>query len=345
MSVGHDLARRMARLFRLRPSAVGWQLLSIFCLATMAALVKLLGASQSFQEIVLYRSWLGWILLLPLFGWRVRPWGRAHATDPQNNKDTGRNPAAPVRIGIGGHMGVRAQKRSPWALAGSRVIILRAFFNIAALLCGFYAVIHIPLTVSATISFSRTFYVIILGALVLGDPVHRRHWLAALIGFIGIIVLLRPGIGDAYMDIGIAFSLAGAFFVACGTVATRFLSQRQEALSILFWNGFYVALLALPLIAWHQHGLDPIDALMMVMITLAGMAGQFCNIISLGKASIGDMAPYSYLRVLFASVYGYFFFSYVPDLWTWIGALIIIGANIYASRSDTIPRRGLTTGD
>ena len=169
-----------------------------------------------------------------------------------------------------------------------------------------------------------------LSALVLHEFVGVRRWFSVFVGFIGAVVIIRPG--SDLLEPMAFLVVAGAVCLALYQISTRFLRHADSADTTLFYStlaGTIVAALALPL-GWETP--DARGLGLMAAIGLFGCAAHFSIIRSLSLASPALTAPFTYTEILWAAGYGFVLFSDVPDTWTVIGAGIIAASGLYVLR-------------
>lgn len=216
----------------------------------------------------------------------------------------------------------------------------RGVMGTLATILGFYAVVHLPLADAQAISFARTLFVVPLAALILSETIGLRRWMAVLIGFVGVLIMLRPG-GDAFsVSIGSAAALGHAFFVGFATVLVRLASRYDKPVTLMFYTGIVGTLVsAVPAyFVWVQPtGYELL--LLLCMGSLAAAAHNcFIRAYAIGEASA--IAPLDYTRLILAAIAGLIFFDQFPDLVSWLGAFIIAASSIYIVRREAKLGRG-----
>jgi drug/metabolite transporter (DMT)-like permease len=204
---------------------------------------------------------------------------------------------------------------------------LRGGLTIAGLFAYFYSYAHLPMASAVSISFARNLFIVAFAALVLGEVVRWRRWSATIVGFIGVVVVMRPGAGEfspAYL-----VAVAGAATGAAITLTTRALARREAPVQIMA----YIAIICtagtlLPgLLAWEWP--DARQACWLAVIGIFGPAGQYVAIRAFRLGEASALAPVDYARLLFAVAAGYLVFAEVPDAWTVAGAAIIVCSTLY----------------
>lgn len=205
--------------------------------------------------------------------------------------------------------------------------IVRIIFALLAMLSGFYALIHLPLADVVAIGFARAFFVTIFAIWILHEIVGLRRWFAVLIGFIGVLIMLRP-LSDSFQFL----SLLALFSSGCAglvMVVVRKLSQFDSPTTTLSYQAIFVGLLiALPAYFYWQPPTF-YEWLLLIGVGCVSYVAQLLNINAYkwGEASL--LASLDYTRLLYATLFGYLFFNALPDIYTWAGAFVIIGACLY----------------
>jgi len=211
--------------------------------------------------------------------------------------------------------------------------ILRGIVGTLAMIFGFYAIVYLPLADAQAISFSRTLFLVPLAVIFLSEAVGTRRWVAVIIGFIGVLIMLRPGTGLIF-TLGAASALAHAFFVAFATILVRIVSRHDKPVTLMF----YTALIGIPVtgipsyFVWVQPTAYELLQLLVMGLFAAGAHNCFIRAYAVGEASA--IAPVDYTRLIIAAIAGYLIFGTVPDVYTGIGAIIIMSAAFYIIRRE-----------
>lgn len=213
--------------------------------------------------------------------------------------------------------------------------VVRSLLTLVSMLCGFTAVIKIPLAQATAIGFSQVLFVTIAAVLVLKEVVDARRWAATLIGFAGVLIMLRPT--TAGLDIYALMAVGGALFGAGITVSVRMLAATERTDTILIYQGLViVAALALPSwLFWVQPSSE--QWLWLLVLSLFGTAGQWLITRAYQVGEAAALAPLDFSRLILAGLTGFVFFAEIPALTTWIGAAIVIGATLYTIRKNARP--------
>lgn len=213
--------------------------------------------------------------------------------------------------------------------------VLRGVLTLIAMLCGFTAVIQIPLAQATAIGFSQVLFVTIAAVVILKEVVDARRWAATIIGFIGVLIMLRPT--SEGLDFYALMAVAGALFGAGITVSVRMLAGSERTDTILIWQGMVlIAALALPAWLWWVP-LDATQWFWLIVLSLFGTAGQWLITRAYQVGEAAALAPLDFSRLILASFTGFVFFAEIPALSTWIGAAIVIAATLYTIRKNARP--------
>ena len=202
-----------------------------------------------------------------------------------------------------------------------KIHILRSALNLPAMLLGFAALAILPLEKITAIHFVVPLMVTILAVIFLKEKIYLYRSLALIIGFLGVLIILRPGIVD--ISIGIYMALTSSLIWSVVIVLTKKVSKDDSAITILSHQYLYMSLFSLPLVIyfWDQPNLKTI-----IFILCAAMSGTILHIALNHAYKLVDVSmtqPYSFLGLVMSSVIGYFVFSDKPDLYTWLGASVI----------------------
>ncbi|MDB3953185.1 DMT family transporter [Alphaproteobacteria bacterium] len=272
-----------------------WMILSALLFTSMGGLIKHLGQRLDPIEVVFFRSLFGVIWLLPLI----------------------------YKAG-----GLKTLKTNHPAMQFSRALL-----GAIAMVFMFYGLTMIPLADSQAIIFSRPLWMIPLAVIFLAEVVRWRRWTATMVGFCGVLVMVRPG--DT-MQIGALLVAGNAICAAAGFTLIKIMTQKEEeGLTILCWHTMLTTLLsAIPLyFVWISPTLTE---LLLLIIMGAGLTfAHSCIIRALECGEATAVLPFDYSRLIFAMVIGYFFFTETVDAWTVCGAAIIILASHYILRRES----------
>ena len=185
----------------------------------------------------------------------------------------------------------------------------------------------IGLAEANAIMFVSPFFVVALSIPLLGEKVGLRRWSAVLVGFLGIIIVLRPG----FQEIHWAYLLivGCAFFFALFTIITRTLSFTETATSMWFYTALVGTIGSSSVVWLYWETPSPIQWLMLLVIGAIGGGSHYIVIKAYNRAAASLLAPFQYIQILWATVYGLLVFNNFPDSWTLLGTAIIITSGLY----------------
>lgn len=256
-------------------------------------LVKILGGTIHPIEMVFFRYCVGTVVLIPMF-WRA---GMTVMTTQRLPLHVGRA----IIAGIG--------------QAGA-----------------FYAVVHLLLADATAVQFSRPLFMTFLAVFILGESVGWRRWGATIVGFSGVIVMLRPGQSD--LDIAWIVALVTALIFALAMILIRKLSQTEPPARILFFYHVTGLVFFVGPAIWVWRTPVAEEWLFLFLIGFLTTVAMICFVraLAVGEASI--VGPMEYTRLIYAAILGYFLFAEVPVIWTWIGAALIVASALYIARRE-----------
>ena len=230
-------------------------------------------------------------------------------------------------------MGAAGLKTSRPGIHGAR-LVLACIAQVGV----YTSVVYLPLADATALAFSRILFTTIVAVIVLREVVSGGRWTATLAGFVGVIIMVRPG-GDIDPIAIVAIGAACTFAVA--NVMIRKMSTTEPPNRILFYYQVGgVAVFLPPTILLWQSPPDLVSWLMALAIgvlTSVGMIG-FIRGFAVGEASV--IGPTEYIRLIFAASFGLFIFGEVPDVWTIAGAVIIVACTSFIARMEARKRTG-----
>jgi drug/metabolite transporter (DMT)-like permease len=211
--------------------------------------------------------------------------------------------------------------------------IIRGLILLIANICFFYSISVISLAKALTLAFVAPLIVTAFSPMFLGEKVGFRRWSAVVIGFVGSLVVIRPG----FVEINLASLAALGTGIMYGfyLIITRKLSTSDNPLLTLLLTGVVGAVIVTCLMpfVWVKPTLNQWS--MMAAIGIFACIGHLFLILSLKYADASKLAPFSYFEIITNIIIGYYFFNDFPDNWTFLGLLIIVLSGIYISRRES----------
>ena len=219
--------------------------------------------------------------------------------------------------------------------------LLRSTIGVASMLCGFWAIGHLPMAQAISLSYSTPLFVTVAAAIWLGEVVRRRRWTAVLLGFIGVLVIVRPGT-EGFSG-GSLVAIAAAVLSSIVAIQIKQLSRVDAPDTIVFYTYvFWVPLSLVPaLFAWQWP--QGMDWLWLAAIGAMGTGGQLFWTRALKLGEVSALQPISFMQLPLVTGLAWVLFDEAVSRWTIAGALIIFAANVYiAHREAQLSRRAAT---
>jgi len=276
-----------------------WMIASGIGFTFMALLIKLLGDRLDSFQIAFFRCLIGFLAILPFVA--------GYGISVLRTRSLG-------------------------------IHLLRGIFGLVAMFASYYAVARMPLASYTALSFTKPLFSTVLAVIILHEVVRWRRWSATLVGFFGVIVMVRPGAGT--FDAAALFALADSLSIAFLVTLVKRLPPHETTLVMLFYFGVFSTMAALPaaIVVWRAPTFE--EYAFLIGIGVLGVLSQsfWIRAYRAGEASV--VSPFDYLRLLFAGIAGFLAFAERPDVWTLVGAAIIVVSTVYIARREARLRAG-----
>lgn len=293
-----DSAEHRQAAVRQKLRGIALIILSGICFSAMSAISKHLGARLSFFEVAFFRSAFGWLLVWPFVA------------------------AAGLSVLRTSHPGAH---------------LMRGVASGGSVLAIFFSLTHLPLADATAYGFTRNLFIVVLAAMFLHEPIRRDRSLVAIVGFVGVLIMLRPQAG---FNAASVVALGGALLAAGVIIIIKRLMRSERPVTVMFYFGLATTVITgLPAFAyWVQPTAQ--ELLLLLVVGALGSAGQTVMIMAYRIADATVLAPFDYLQLVFATLLGFLAFSELPTAWTVSGAALIVIANLYNTRRGTaLPAR------
>jgi len=214
---------------------------------------------------------------------------------------------------------------------------LRSAIGLASMLCAFWAIGHLPISQAISLSYSTPLFVTIAAVLWLGETVRLRRWAAVIIGFIGVLIIVRPG--STSFTPGTLVAVGAAVLSSLVAIQIKQLTRVDSADTVVFYTYvFWVPLSLVPaLFVWvWPTGLAWV---WLVATGVLGTLGQLLWTRALRLGEVSALTPISFMQLPLVSLLGWLLFNETLDRWTVIGAAIILGANAYIAHREAVLAR------
>lgn len=270
-----------------------WMVVATMLLTVMGALVKYLGRELHSFQIVFFRCLIAVVCMLPFIA----------------------------------HAGIRSlATRRPGMHA------LRTAMGISAMFCVFYAFSHMPFAEAMAIIFSRPLFAMTLAVLLLGETVGWHRTAAAVVGFLGVVMMVKPGTAafDPVSLVAVTAAMLGGFIA----IVIKKLSCTETTTTIVMWfsvGGTIISFVPM-LVVWSAPTLAQWGLLLLVGVL--GAAGQTSLTRAFSTGETSFVTPFDYLRLVLAALLGLLIFREIPDTWAIIGAVVIVSSGYYVARRE-----------
>ena len=289
-----------------RPALSGNAAGALWILASVAGAtaetigVRILSADMHTNMLVFLRAAFAALLVLPLLGQMRRP-------------------AAPMRF--------RA-----WKLH-----VLRGMLLAVSLLTGFYSIAELPVAIATILFFVAPIFATVLAIPIMGERVGPRRAAAIAAGFIGTLIILRPGVGE--VDIAMLAAVGSAVAFALALLVGRKASRVDGSEAVFVSSSILLALATLPpaLLHWSLPG-EAWQWAILAGIVFGSSIRTYADIRAYDIGDAGFLAPFHYLRLVTVGIAGYVLFGEVLDLPTLLGGAIIIASTLYIALRERAPR-------
>ena len=216
--------------------------------------------------------------------------------------------------------------KSAWKVKRPLPVLMRSLFTTIAFFSSFYAFAHLPIAYAQSISFSRALFITVLAVFILHEKVAWRRITATIVGFVGVLIMTRP---SAQIDWASIVAIISAISYALSIVTIKELTKDHSPVTLVLYVNIFTTIAGIPFIF-----LDPTIPSMhqMILLFLMGMFGMGAQLFYVRGLNVGDvtlMSVLDYIRLPLSVLLGFLFFKQLPDFYTIIGALIVIGSTLY----------------
>lgn len=276
------------------------KLISVLLFAMMSALVRYVGDDIPLGQVVFFRSFFAIIPVTIIFAWR-------------------------------GELGAALRTRRPFGH------VTRGLIAVVSMFLNFAALARLPLVDATAISFATPFITVALAALVLKETVHIYRWSAVAVGFAGVVVMLWPYLNVAELmaagstagTIGAACAVTGAFTNAGATIQTRRLTMSELTASIVFYFSLICTLAGAASLPFGWNLPNPRELAALIAIGVLGGLSHLFLTESYRHAPASLVAPFDYVALLWAFLFGYVLFGEIPTWYVYAGAVIVAASGLF----------------
>jgi len=268
--------------------AVLFMVVGTIFFSSMHALIRYLSADLHAFELAFFRNLFGVLVVLP---WVLR---------------AGLSPLKTNRLGL--HS-------------------VRGLFNGIGMLMFFYAVSITPLADVIALSFTAPIFATILAIVFLGEVVGVRRWTAIFVAFLGMLIILRPGLAE--ISQGQFLAMASSALWACSLIMIKILGRTESSITIIAYMIIFQAPVSglAAMTVWITPTLEQVCV--MATMGVLGTVGQWLLIEALKAGDTNVVMPFDFLKMIWAVLLGFLFFNELPGLFTWIGSTVIFSSAVY----------------
>ena len=271
-----------------------WITLGTIALALTDILLKILGQTIHPFELSFFRYVIGFVLLAPVF-WRM------------------------------GRVGLATRRKGLHAA--------RLFLATIGQTGIFIAVVNLKLADATAFWFSKPLFTTVAAVFILSELVPPRRWIATIAGFIGVVIMMRPGTG--VVDPYVLIAIGAAFSMALANILIRLMAPTEPPNRILFYYHIGGILLLAPLALWYWKTPVGLEWFLILCIGFGTMLGMICFVRGFSVGEANTLGPIEYVRLIYAGLIGYFLFGETIDIWTVGGGAIIVGAALFIAREES----------
>jgi drug/metabolite transporter (DMT)-like permease len=268
--------------------------------STMGVFIKLAAEQVHIFEVVFFRNFLAVLFMVP---WLIR--------------------------------------QGPGVLKTKRIGLYttRSLFNIVGMVAGFTSMTLIPLAEATALSFTAPLFATIGAAFILGEVVRIRRITALAIGFVGMLIVLRPGVES--ISLGAVLSVVNAATIAATIIIVKMLTSTEPPETIVTYMVLLQTPMALIPALYYWTWPDPMTWIWLIGLAGAGTAGHLAFTKAIKMAEVTQIQPLDFVRLPIIAVLAYFVFDQVPTIWTWIGGAVIFASTAYVThREAQLAREG-----
>jgi drug/metabolite transporter (DMT)-like permease len=209
---------------------------------------------------------------------------------------------------------------------------LRGLVNIAAMMMYFTALSITPLAKATALSFTAPIFAAVLSVVFLGERFRLYRWIAILVGFLGMLIILRPGV--VTLELGALLAVGAAVLWAVAMILIKLLSRTESSVAIVAWMGIFLCAFSIGPALWVWQTPTLSNLIWLAFIGLCGSIAQVTLSQSFKETEPTAVLPLDFLKLIWATLLGVWFFGEFPDAFTWIGAIVIFSAGLFIANRE-----------
>ena len=216
------------------------------------------------------------------------------------------------------------KKFIPYKTRNFKFYFIRGLFNLPMMILGFGALLYVPFEQFKALHFLSPIIVVLLSFIIFREKVYLYRILALVIGFIGMLIIVRPGIVD--FNIGTIMILISLTFWSLIIIVSKFVSKDDSPITMVTYQYTLMTIFALPLAIYFWQ-MPSLQSLIFVFIgAISGTILHLSLALSYKYAELSVTQPVWFSGLIFGSAFGFFVFNETPDVWTWIGGIVVFSS-------------------
>ena len=284
--------------FKIKILVVILSLISTFSAAIMVTGIKILSSDLNPFVLAFYRCFFGLIIILPF---------------------------------------LFLQKYNDLKTKNIKLQFLRCSINVYSMISWFIAIGTLQLEKAAAIGFTTPLFTTLLAIIFLGEVIKIHRITALIVGFIGILVVIRPGFVEIETDV--LWLLSAAFSFSFVIIIVKKLTEKDTSLTTAFYHMLFLTppTFVISLFYWQNINLN--HFMILLIVAIAGFITQVTSNQSLKMSDTSFVMPLQFTNLIWLSFIGYALFAELPNIWTWLGGIIIFSAVIYITLRESIVKK------
>ena len=274
--------------------AIVYTLISIFFFSFMGVFIRKSSENIHIFEVIFFRNLLACLIIIPLM------------------YGSGRTSFKMYRPGL---------------------FVWRAIFVSLGMFAGFSALTLIPLAQATAISFTTPIFVTILAIFIFGEVIKFRRIAAILVGFIGMLIIVQPGVG--MVSFGIILAFIGAFFHSINLLIVKKLTAHETPNAIVVWMVIMLVPISFVPAIFVWEWPSALTWLYLWCLAICGTVGHSFFTRAYSLAEITSLQPFQFIKLPMIAFLAWVIFSEVPAYWTWLGGAIIFSSTVYITRRES----------
>ncbi|MAJ91068.1 MAG: hypothetical protein CMF40_02650 [Legionellales bacterium] len=213
--------------------------------------------------------------------------------------------------------------------------LLRGLISISAMTCLYFAIANIGLSEATLLNAASPLFIALLAVPILNERVSFMIFFILLIGFIGVILILKPG--TSMFSIGAIVGLCSGFFIACAKILIRYMASTEPVIRTVFYFSIFSTIYSGIAMLWFWQTPSMHDLLIMILAGICATGGQTLLTYAFTNNEASTVSPFTYITVLMATLFAWIGWNELPDISSGIGAIFIIGSCLFLTVQGQLP--------